>query len=184
MVSSRCIATVKHELRTMGLHFVVVDLGEIEIMEDLMPGELVTLKTALLKSGLELMDDKKAIIIEKIKAAIDEIVQRSDELAKANYSDYISHKLEMDYTQLATIFSELKGITIQQYIVIHRIERVKELLLYGNLNLTQISYKMNYSSVAHLSTQFKKVTGLPASHFMHVKDKRQIPAGQISYSKV
>ena len=184
MVSSRCIAAVKHELRTMGLHFVVVDLGEIEIMEDLMPEERVILKAALLTSGLELMDDKKAIIIEKIKTAIDEIVQRSDELAKANYSDYISNQLEMDYTQLAAIFSELKGITIQQYIIVHRIERVKELLLYGDLSLTEISYKMNYSSVAHLSTQFKKVTGLPASHFMHVKSKRKNPVHPLSYSTI
>jgi AraC-like DNA-binding protein len=123
-------------------------------------------------SGLELLDDKKAILIEKIKNVIIEMVHYTDELPKMNYSDYISEKLNHDYTYLSNIFSEVKGITIQQYIINHKIERVKELLLYDEMNLTEISYLLNYSSVAHLSNQFKKVTGLSPSFFKQLKQKR------------
>ena len=157
----------------MGLHFIVVDLGEVEIMEDLGAEELAVLKAGLLRSGLELMDDKRAVLIEKIKKVIIEMIHYDDELPKVNYSEYISQKLNHDYTYLSNIFSEVKGVTIQQFIIIHKIERVKELLLYEELNLTEISYKMNYSSVAHLSNQFKKVTGLSPSHFKAMKEKRK-----------
>jgi AraC-like DNA-binding protein len=173
---------VKEELKKMGLHFIVVDLGEIEIMENISAGQLAELKIALFASGLELMDDKKAILIEKIKNVIIEMVHYSDDLPKVNYSEYISGKLNLDYTYLSNIFSEVKGITIQQFIIIHKIERVKELLLYDDLNLTEISYKMHYSSVAHLSNQFKKVTGLPPSHFKLLKDKRRSSIDEIGNS--
>ena len=175
MVSNRCITAVKQELRAMELHFVIVDLGKIEIMEDLSPAQLSLLKTKLNASGLELMDDKKALLIEQIDKAINEMIESTNALTKVNYTDYISQKVDVDYAHLSTIFSEVKGITMQEYIINRRIERVKELLLYGDLSLTQISNQMHYSSVAHLSTQFKKVTGLPASHFMRVKDKRKPP---------
>lgn len=179
MVSARCKMVVKEELKKMGLHFIVVDLGEVDIMENLSLEQREQLKRELLVSGLELMDDKRAVLIEKIKNVIIEMVHYSDELPKVNYSDYISEKLQHDYTYLSNIFSEVKGITIQQFIIVHKIERAKELLLYDELNLTEISYKLNYSSVAHLSNQFKKVTGLSPSHFKQLKDKRRSPIEDI-----
>jgi AraC-like DNA-binding protein len=151
----------------------------VEIMEEISGDTLENLRQALLKSGLELMDDKKAILIEKIKSVITEMIHHSDTALKMNYSDYLSEKLNYDYTYLSNIFSEMKGITIQQFIIVHKIERVKELLLYDELSLTEISYKMHYSSVAHLSNQFKKVTGLSPSHYMQLKDKKRSPIEEI-----
>jgi len=174
MVSLRCKMLVKEELKNLGLHYVIVDLGVVEILEDIAPDQFYTLKVNLAVSGLELLDDKKSILIEKIKNVIIEMVHYTDELPKVNYSDYISDKLNHDYTYLSNIFSEVKGITIQQYIIIHKIERVKELLLYDELNLTEIAYLLNYSSVAHLSNQFKKITGLSPSFFKQLKQKRKI----------
>jgi AraC-like DNA-binding protein len=173
MVSNRCKLAVKEELKKLGLHFIVVDLGEVEVMEDLTPAQQEQLQRGLIASGLELMDDKKAVLIEKIKNVITEMIHHSEELPKVNYSDYISQKLDYDYTYLSNLFSEVKGITIQQFIIIHKIERVKELLFYDELNLTEISFKMHYSSVAHLSNQFKKITGLSPSAYKQLKDKRR-----------
>ncbi|SMD32060.1 AraC-type DNA-binding protein [Reichenbachiella faecimaris] len=173
MVSLRCKMMVKEELISLGLHYVVVDLGMIEILEDISPDQRLQLKTNLMKSGLELLDDKKSILIEKIKNLIVEMIHYTDELPKVNYSDYISEKLGYDYTYLANIFSEVKGITIQQFIILHKIERVKELLIYDELNLTEISYKLHYSSVAHLSNQFKKITGLTPTFYKQLKNKRK-----------
>ncbi|MBS4061119.1 MAG: helix-turn-helix domain-containing protein [Bacteroidetes bacterium] len=171
MVSLRCKMLVKEELKKMGLHFIIVELGEIEIMEDITFAEREHLKKALLNSGLELMEDKKSVLIERIKNTIIEMIHISDELPKVNYSEYISKKLNYDYTYLANIFSEMKGITIQQFIIIHKIEKIKELLMYQEFNLTEISYMMQYSSVAHLSNQFKKVTGMTPSVFKNLKTK-------------
>ena len=173
MVSLRCKMMVKEELKKLGLHYVVVDLGVVEIMENISQEQHDELKKNLLASGLELLDNKKSILIEKIKNVITEMIHYSDEIPKVNYSDYISEKLEYDYTYLSNLFSEVKGITIQQFIIIHKIERVKELLLYDELNLTEISYKLHYSSVAHLSNQFKKVTGLSPSFYKQLKQKRK-----------
>ncbi|MEO6884212.1 MAG: AraC family transcriptional regulator [Bacteroidia bacterium] len=173
---------VKEELKKLGLHFIIVDLGEIEIMETISAELREDLNIALLKSGLELMDDKKAILIEKVKNLIIEMIHHSDDLPEVNYSDYISEKLKYDYTYLSNIFSEVKGITIQQFIIIHKIERVKEFLLYDELNLTEISYKLHYSSVAHLSNQFKKITGFSPSHFKQLKEKRQNTIEEIGNS--
>jgi AraC-like DNA-binding protein len=173
MVSNRCKLAVKEELKKLRLHFIVVDLGEVEVMEDLTPAQQDQLQRGLIASGLELMDDKKAVLIEKIKNVITEMIHHSEELPKVNYSDYISQKLDYDYTYLSNLFSEVKGITIQQFIIIHKIERVKELLFYDELNLTEISFKMHYSSVAHLSNQFKKITGLSPSAYKQLKDKRR-----------
>jgi AraC-like DNA-binding protein len=172
MVSLRCKMLVKDELKRLGLHYVIVDLGKIEILEDIAPFQFQELKKNLAISGLELLDDKKSILIEKIKNVIVEMVHYTDEIPKVNYSDYISEKLNHDYTYLSNIFSEVKGITIQQFIINHKIERVKELILYDELNLTEISYILNYSSVAHLSNQFKKVTGLSPTFFKQLKQKR------------
>jgi AraC-like DNA-binding protein len=179
MVSTRCKMAVKVVLREMGLHFIVVDLGEVEIMEDLTSGQQDVLKTGLLLIGLELMEDKKAILIEKIQSTITEMIHGTDEAPKANYSDFISEKLGYDYTYLSNIFSEVKGITIQQFIIIHKVERIKELIIYDELNISEIAWKMNYSSVAHLSNQFKKITGLSPSHFRQLKTKRRSPIDAI-----
>lgn len=169
----RCKMIVKEELKKMGLRYVVVDLGTVEILEDISAINHVELKKNLLKFGLELLEDKKSVLIEKIKNVIIEMIHFLDEVPKVNYSDYISEKLNYDYTYLSNIFSEVKGITIQQFIIIHKIERVKELLLYDELNLTEISYKLHYSSVAHLSNQFKKITGLSPSYYKSLKLKRR-----------
>jgi len=163
---------VKVELEKLNLHPIILDLGMVEIAGDITPAQHDLLKTNLLKSGLELLDDKRSILIEKIKGLIIEMIHYSDELPKVNYSDYISEKLGYDYTYLSNIFSEVKGTTIQQFIILHKIEKVKELLLYDELNLSQIAYKLHYSSVAHLSNQFKKVTGLSPTFYKQLKKKR------------
>ena len=164
---------VKEELKKLGLQYVIIELGKVDIMEDITPEQHDQLKENLLKSGLELLDDKRAILIERIKNVIIEMIHYADELPKINYSDYISEKLNYDYTYLSNIFSEVKGITIQHYIIINKIEKAKELLLYGELNLTEISYLLHYSSVAHLSNQFKKITGLSPTFYKQLKQKRQ-----------
>jgi len=173
MVSNRCKMAVKEELKKLGLHFIVVDLGEVEIMETISLDQREKLKLSLLESGLELMDDKRAVLIEKIKNTIIEMIHHSDEMIKTNFSDYLSEKLNHDYTYLANLFSEVQGTTIEHFIINHKIERIKELIIYDELNITEIAWKMNYSSVAHLSNQFKKVTGLSPSHFKQLKDKRR-----------
>ena len=172
MVSMRCKMVVKEELNKLGLHF-IVDMGVVDIMENITSGQREQIRIALLKSGLELMDDKKAVLIEKIKNVIIEMVHYTDELPKANFSDYLSKNLNYDNTYLANLFSEVQGTTIEKFIISHKIERVKELIIYDELNLTEIAWKMHYSSVAHLSNQFKKITGLSPSHFKKLKDKRR-----------
>ena len=166
---------VKEVLKSLGLHFILVDLGEVEIMENISAEQREQVKIALLKSGLELMDDKRAVLIEKIKNSIIEMIHYTDELIKINFSDFLSEKLNYDYTYLANLFSEVQGTTIEQFIISHKIERVKELIIYDELNLTEIAWKMHYSSVAHLSNQFKKVTGLSPSHFKQLKEQKKKP---------
>ncbi len=182
MVSNRCKLAVKEELNKLGLHFIVVDLGEVEIMEDITEEQKEQLRLGLTSSGLELMDDKRAVLIEKIQNVITKMIHDSEELPRVNYSDYISEKLNYDYTYLSNLFSEVKGITIQQFIIVHKIEKVKELLFYDELNLTEISYRMHYSSVAHLSNQFKKVTGLTPSAYKNLKEKRRNTLEEIGNS--
>jgi len=179
MVSLRCKMLVKQELKKLGLHYSSVDLGFVEIIGEISEDKRKKLKAALLESGLELMDDKKSMLIEKIKIIITEMIHYNEELPKVNYSEYISNIMGYDYTYLANVFSEVKGITIEHYIIAHKIEKVKELLLYDELNLTEISYRMNYSSVSHLSTQFKKVTGLTPTYFKNLKDKRRINLDEV-----
>ena len=179
MVSNRCKLAVKDALKSLGLHFIVVDLGEVEIMENISIEQREEMKVILLNSGLELMDDKRAVLIEKIKNVIIEMVHHTDEIIKTNFSDFLSKKLNHDYTYLSNLFSEVQGTTIEQFIISHKIERIKELMIYGELNITEIAWKMNYSSVAHLSNQFKKVTGLSPSHFKKLKDKKRMPIEEI-----
>jgi AraC-like DNA-binding protein len=179
MVSNRCKLAVKTELKKLGLHFIVVDLGEVEIMEKITFEKREMLKEGLLHSGLELMDDKRAILIEKIKNIIIEMVHHTEEAIKVNFSDFLSEKLNHNYTYLANLFSEVQGTTIEHFIISHKVERIKELIIYGELYITEIAWKMGYSSVAHLSTQFKKVTGLSPTHFKQLKDKRRSPLEEI-----
>ena len=172
MVCIRCKMVVKTELEKLGLHYIVVELGEAEIMEDISVEQHDQFKVALLKSGLELLDDKKSVLIQKIKNVIVELIHYSEEPLVINFSDHLSQKLNHNYTYLANLFSEVQGTTIEKFIIAHKIERVKELLVYNELNLTEIAYLMHYSSVAHLSAQFKKITGLTPSHFKQLREKR------------
>lgn len=171
MVSQRCKMVVKDILRKLNLNFVVIELGEVDIMEDITVEMREELKIELLKAGLELMDDKRAVLIERIKNTIVEMVHYEDELPKVNFSVMLSEKLKYDYTYMSNLFTEVQGTTIEQFIILHKVERIKELIIYNELNITEIAWKMNYSSVAHLSHQFKKVTGLSPSHFKQLKEK-------------
>ncbi|MGD0712137.1 MAG: helix-turn-helix domain-containing protein [Bacteroidales bacterium] len=174
MVSLRCKRVVKSELKKLGLHYTSVELGEAEITENITAEQREELKKGLNCSGLELMDDTKAILIEKIKTTILELVHYSDdEPIKVNFSEYLAKKLNYNYTYLANIFSEATGITIEHFIITHKIERAKELIIYNELNISEIAYRLNFSSVAHLSNQFKKVTGLTPTFFKQLKDKRR-----------
>jgi YesN/AraC family two-component response regulator len=179
MVCVRCKMVVKSELEKLGLHYSFVELGEAEVFETIDKKQMESLSKALKKTGLELMDDKKSIIVEKIKTIIIELVHYTEEQIKVNLSDYISEKLDYDYTYLANLFSEVKGTTIEQFYLGHKIEKVKELLVYNELNLTEIAEKMHYSSVAHLSNQFKKITGLTPSYFKTLKSKRYSALGNV-----
>jgi len=179
MVSMRCKMVVKEEFKKLGLPFIVVDMGVVDSMEDITTEQRELIRIALLKSGLELMDDRKAVLIEKIKNVIIDRIHYSDELPKVNFSDYLSEKLNHDYGYLANLFSEVQGTTIEKFIISHKIERVKELIIYDELNFTEIAWKMHYSSVAHLSNQFKKITGLTPSHFKNLKNKRRKPIEDI-----
>ena len=179
MVSNRCKMAAKAALKELGLHFILVDLGEVEIMENISPGQRQQLAVYLSNSGLELMDDKRGVLVEKIKKAIIEMVQHAEETIKVNFSDYLSEQLNYDYTYLSNLFSEVQGTTIEQFIIGHKIERIKDLIMYDELTISQIAWKLNYSSVAHLSNQFKKATGLSPSHFKQLKGKRQSPNEEI-----
>ena len=179
MVSQRCKMIVKEALKELGVHFVMVELGEAEIMEEISDAQREQLKSALLNSGLELMDDKRTILIEKIKAIVIELVHYTESLPNINYSDFISEKLGYNYNYLSNLFSDVKGITIQQFIINHKVERIKELIIYDELTMSEIAWKMNYSSVAHLSNQFKKMTGVSPSHFKQLKEKRRTPIEEI-----
>ena len=172
MVSFRCKMVVKEELKKLKIVYRSIDLGVVEIEGSISSEEKEILGKNLREFGLELLDDKKNILVEKIKAVIIEMVHYVDDVPKVNDSDYISEKLGYDYTYLSNTFSKVKGVTIQHYIIMHKIERAKEFLLYNELTLTEIADKLNYSSVAHLSNQFKKVTGLTPSYFKELKKKR------------
>jgi len=173
MVCLRCKMAVKEELTKLGLHLVSIELGEAEITEKISIAQHDQLNIALMRSGLELMDDKKSVLIQQIKTVIIELVHTSKEPLLIKFSEFLSQKLNHDYTYLANLFSEVQGSTIEKFYITHKIERVKELLIYDELNLTEIAHLMNYSSVSHLSAQFKKVTGLTPTHFKQLKIKRR-----------
>jgi AraC-like DNA-binding protein len=174
MVSHRCKLKVKEELKKLNIKYVVVDLGVVEIFKDISTEIRELLKFNLNKSGLELLDDKRSIIIERIQNVVVEMIHFSESLPKVNFSTHISEKMELDYTYLSNIFAEVKGITLQNFIIMHKIEKVKELLFYDELNLTEIAYRLEYSSVAHLSAQFKKITGLTPSFYKQLKKTRTV----------
>ena len=178
MVTIRCKMVVKSELQELGIRFTAIDLGEVDL-EELTPEKYKQLKEVLYKDGLELLDDKKAMLIEKIKAVIIEMVHYSDAIPPVKFSKYLSQKLNYDYTYLSNTFSEVKGVTIEHFIILHKIEKVKELILYDELNLGEIALKMCYSSSAHLSNQFKKVTGLTPTYFKSLKQQRKIALDKI-----
>jgi len=173
MVCIRCKMVVKDELTKLGIPYTTVELGEAELPENIPDDLRASVKTALLRFGLELMDDKKSILIQKIKTVIVELVHYSEEPLTVNLSVYLSQQLQHDYTYLANLFSETQGTTIEKFFISHKIEKVKELLVYNELNLTEIAFQMHYSSVAHLSTQFKRVTGLTPTYFKKLKNKRR-----------
>jgi AraC-like DNA-binding protein len=170
---------VKYELEKLGLQYTAVELGEVEIPDTLSKDQLDNLSVALKLTGLELMDDNKQILVEKIKTIIIGLIHFNDEQIKINLSDYLSEKLNHNYTYLSNLFSEVKGTTIEQFYLANKIERVKELLVYDELNLTEIAWKLHYSSVSHLSNQFKKMTGLTPSHFKNLKNKRRVTLGSL-----
>ncbi|MEP6748173.1 MAG: AraC family transcriptional regulator [Bacteroidota bacterium] len=172
MVCIRCKMLVKDELTKLGIPYISVELGEAEVDAELSSFQYEQIKAALLASGLEIMDDKKSILIQKIKKVIVELVHYSEEPLDTSFSRYLGKKLGHDYAYLSNLFSESQGISIEKFLIAHKIERVKELLVYDSLSLTEISYQMHYSSVAQLSTQFKKVTGLTPSYFRQLKNNR------------
>ena len=172
MVSIRCKMAVKEALKGLGLHFVFVDLGAVEIMEELSAEQWQQLKIVLHRSGLELMENKKAQLIQEVKKLILDIIYHTEEELKVSFTVYLSQQTHQEYPYLANLFLEVQGTTIQQYMIIHKVERIKELIIYRELSITEITWKMNYSSVAHLSNQFKKITGLTPTHFRQLKEKR------------
>lgn len=173
MVCIRCKMIVKQELEKLGLHYTAVELGKAEVMEDISFLQKEEFEASLSRFGLELIDDRKSILIEKIKNVVIEYVHYAEDQLKINFSDYLSEKLNHDYTYMANLFSEVEGTTIEHFIIVHKIEKVKELLVYDEISLTEISYKLHYCSVAHLSNQFKKITGLSPSHFKKLKENRR-----------
>jgi len=179
MVSDRCKMAVKETLKKLGIHVIQVELGVVEILDELPENKIMQLKDALLLLGFELIEDRRAILIERIKNTVIEMVHHSDDMLKVNFSDYLSEKMNYDYTYLANIFSEVQGTSIEHFIITHKVERVKEFIIYDELSITEIAYKMNYSSLAHLSGQFKRITGLTPSYFRKLKLKRLEPIENI-----
>jgi AraC-like DNA-binding protein len=179
MVCSRCKMVVKDELLRQGLHPLSVELGEAEISEDLNAEQKLELDNGLLPFGFQLIDDKKSRLIEKIKNILVEIVHYSEEQLKTNLSVHLSQQVHHDYNYLSKIFSEVQGTTIEKYFIAQKIERVKELLVYDELTLNEIAYKLNYSSTSHLSKQFKKVTGLTPSHFKRLRENKRNPLEEL-----
>ena len=180
MVCKRCILAVKSELGKIGIHFSTINLGEVETTDIVSQEKLKLLDNNLRQLGLELIQNRKTSLAERIKTSIIELVYNSDGPIKTNLSDYLSEKLNCDYSYLANVFSEVKGISIEKFFITHKIERVKELLIYNDLNLNEISMLTQYSSIGHLSSQFKKVTGLAPSQYRQLYPKRRTTLEAIS----
>lgn len=179
MVCNRCIMAVQQVFENLGYPPVLISLGNVETKDSIPDKDLEKLKYSLESYGFELIDDTKSRIIEKIKNVIIQSVHHNNEDLKINYSSYIESHLNRDYAYLSSLFSEVEGTTIEKYIILQKIERVKELLVYDELTLSEIAYKMGYSNVAYLSGQFKKVTGLTPSHFKQVKENKRKPLDEV-----
>ncbi|PKL85868.1 MAG: AraC family transcriptional regulator [Ignavibacteriae bacterium HGW-Ignavibacteriae-1] len=179
MVCIRCKMVVASELENLGIQYKNLTIGEVEVSEDMSDEDKEKLDFNLRRSGLELMNNRKSQIIEKIKNVIIEMVHYTEDMEPVHFSEVLSEKLHLDYTYLSNLFSEVTGVTIQQFVIKHKIERVKELLVYDELNISEIAWKLNYSSVQHLSTQFKKVTGLSPTHFKTLRKKRRQSINEI-----
>ncbi|MFC4818413.1 helix-turn-helix domain-containing protein [Flavobacterium sp. GCM10023249] len=173
MVCSRCKLVVKSELEKLGLHLLSVELGEVEIIGSLDNTQKELIVKQLDSFGFEMIDDKKSRLIEQIKTIIIELVHHSNYEMKSNLSDYISERLSLDYNYVSNLFSEVEGITVEKYFILQRIEKAKELLVYDELTLSEIAYQLNYSSVAYLSNQFKKITGFTPTYFKQLKEKKR-----------
>ncbi len=173
MVCSRCIMVVKAQLENLGLQPQSVNLGEVEIEADLSKDELAELDTALKSLGFEIIDNKKSKTIEKIKNTIVTLVHHTDHDIKTNLSSFITSQIHQDYHYLSNLFSEVEGTTIEKYFITQRIEKVKELIVYDELSLSEIADQLGYSSVAYLSNQFKKITGFTPSYFKSVKEYKR-----------
>jgi AraC family transcriptional regulator len=181
MVCNRCIRVVKEEFENLGLQIRNIQLGEVEIVDDPVKVDMVRINDVLIKNGFELLDNKNSKIIEKVKVSLINLIKSVDEGEdlNINFSHYLAEETSLNYHYLSTLFSSLEGITIEKYIIQLKIEKVKELLVYGELTLSEIAYKLGYSSVQHLSNQFKKVTGLTPSYFKSLKLKNRKPLDKI-----
>jgi AraC-like DNA-binding protein len=179
MVCNRCISVVRNELDSLHIPVTHIALGEADLGKELSTAETEALRKRLEHHGFELLDDQKSKLIEQIKTVVINLVHYSEEKIKVNLSDYIAEKVGRDYDYLSSLFSEVEGLTIEKYMILQRIERVKELLVYGELSLSEIAWKTGYSSLAHLSAQFKKVTGLTPSHYREVRDHKRKPLDQL-----
>lgn len=179
MVCNRCKMVVKSEFDKLGYHTTAVELGEVEIKNELTEIEKQNLNIALQKFGFNLIDDKKSRLIERVKTLVVELVHYNNNDLKTNLSDYISSRLNHDYNYISNLFSDVEGTTIEKYFIAQKIEKVKELLVYDELSLSEIAFKLNYSSVAYLSNQFKKVTGLSPSHFRNIKGNKRLPLDEV-----
>ncbi len=179
MVCNRCKMIVHNEFSKLGIEPESVDLGEITLRHDISDAQKMNLNAALVSFGFVLIDNKKSLLIEKIKTIVIKLVHHSDVPLKTNLSTYLSEQLLHDYTYLSNLFSEVEGTTIEQYVIAQKIERVKELLMYDERSLSEIALEMNYSSVSHLSKQFQKVTGFRPTHFKQLKEKKRTPLEEL-----
>ncbi len=179
MVCNRCIMVVKNELEKLGIQPLFITLGEVELKNNLSDFEKLNLNKHLKTFGFELIDDKKSRLIVQIKSYIIEIIHQQNSELNSNLSDYLSSKLHHDYSYVSNLFSEVEGTTIEKYFIAQKIEKVKELLVYDELSLSEIAFRMNYSSVGYLSNQFKKVTGLTPTHFKNIKENKRKPLDEV-----
>jgi len=180
MVCERCVMSVRQMLNNLDIKYSNLQLGQAELEGEPAGEKMEQLRNALFESGFELLDDKKSAVVERIKNVIVSLVQGyGEEEINMKISAILEEKLQMDYHYLTTLFSSVEGITIEKYVILQRIEKVKELLMYDELNLSEIAWQLGYSSVQHLSQQFKKVTGLTPSAFKQLKDNRRKPLDKI-----
>lgn len=176
MVCNRCVMVVRQILEELNIRPLSVILGEVELEKELDKAQFQSLKERLIAVGFELLDDKKHKLVERAKTLLIERIHYVDEVnMKVNFSVFLQQELAIDYNYLSTLFSQTEGVTIEQFIILQRIERAKELLVYNELTLSEIAYKLGYSSVQHLSMQFKKITGLTPSHFKQIKERKRKP---------